>query len=118
MDAATLYRTHAAEVHRFARYLTGDAALADDLTAEAFVRLWTAPGRITGSVKAYLLRAMSYRICGRCTRREKPPRTRRSLSRSFCAAIRSLLPCSDALGVLVLQWSRRCYPRRPWSAKP
>jgi RNA polymerase sigma-70 factor (ECF subfamily) len=55
MDAATLYRTHAAEVHRFARYLSGDAALADDLTSEAFVRLWTAPGRINGSVKAYLL---------------------------------------------------------------
>src|SRR5262249_46469261 len=47
---------YARDVHRFALYLSGDPALADDITAESFVRLWTAPGEIrTSTVKSYLL---------------------------------------------------------------
>ena len=42
-------------MHRFAVALTGDQALADDLTADAFVRLWTAPGEIRmPTIRAYL----------------------------------------------------------------
>ena len=42
-------------MHRFAVALTGDRALADDLTADAFVRLWTASGDIRlPTVRAYL----------------------------------------------------------------
>jgi RNA polymerase sigma-70 factor, ECF subfamily len=54
-DAHRIYEDHAAAVHRFAVSLTGDRALADDLTAEAFVRLWTAPGEIRlQTIRAYL----------------------------------------------------------------
>jgi len=54
-DFHDIYERHARDVHRFALYLSGDPALADDLTAEAFVRLWTAPGEIRAStVKSYL----------------------------------------------------------------
>jgi hypothetical protein len=43
-------------VHRFALFLTGDAARADDLTADTFVRAWRARDRIQhATVKAYLL---------------------------------------------------------------
>jgi RNA polymerase sigma-70 factor, ECF subfamily len=38
-----LYRKHAPEVFRFALYLCGDHAEAEDLTSETFVRVWTAP---------------------------------------------------------------------------
>jgi RNA polymerase sigma-70 factor (ECF subfamily) len=50
-----LYRRHAADVYRFALHLSGDRALADDITSEAFVRARTspAPGRLS-TVKAYL----------------------------------------------------------------
>jgi RNA polymerase sigma-70 factor (ECF subfamily) len=42
-------------VHRFALFLCGDASLADDITSEAFVRAWTARGKIReATVKAYL----------------------------------------------------------------
>jgi DNA-directed RNA polymerase specialized sigma24 family protein len=41
VDLAVLYREHARDVHRFALYLSGDPALADDLVSEAFVRVWT-----------------------------------------------------------------------------
>ncbi len=54
-DFARLYREHAADVHRFAVYLTGDPPLADDLASEAFVRVWTARERVElTTVRGYL----------------------------------------------------------------
>ena len=56
IDFHTVYERHAADLHRFALYLTGNPALADDLVADAFVRLWTASGKIrTDTVRAYLI---------------------------------------------------------------
>jgi RNA polymerase sigma-70 factor (ECF subfamily) len=55
MDFHSLYEQYSADVHRFALYLCGDSALADDLTSEAFVRVWTAPGEIRlPTIKAFL----------------------------------------------------------------
>lgn len=55
-DLEALYSRHHADVMRFALFLTGDPARADDLTSETFVRAWTARDRITPvSVRAYLL---------------------------------------------------------------
>jgi RNA polymerase sigma-70 factor (ECF subfamily) len=55
VDFASLYRDHAADVHRFAVYLSGDPALADDLVSEAFVRAWTARDRVElSTVRGYL----------------------------------------------------------------
>lgn len=55
VDFTGLYEQHAAHVHRFALYLSGDPALADDLTSEAFVRAWTARERVElSTVRAYL----------------------------------------------------------------
>ncbi len=55
VDFTGLYEQHAAHVHRFALYLSGDSALADDLTSEAFVRVWTARDRVElSTVRAYL----------------------------------------------------------------
>ncbi len=57
-DATTfdvLYRRHAADVFRFALYLSGRRAEAEDITAETFVRAWTAaePMRMS-TVQGYL----------------------------------------------------------------
>jgi RNA polymerase sigma-70 factor (ECF subfamily) len=50
-----LYERHAPRVRRFLLFLSGDEALADELTSETFVRAWTAFGRIRQeTVKAYL----------------------------------------------------------------
>jgi RNA polymerase sigma-70 factor, ECF subfamily len=50
-----IYQRHAADVFRYALFLSGSRAEAEDITSETFVRLWTAPGDIrTASVKAYL----------------------------------------------------------------
>jgi len=51
-----LYQRHSGDVYRFALYLSGDPNLAEDITAESFLRVWqsAAPVRL-GSVKAYLL---------------------------------------------------------------
>jgi RNA polymerase sigma-70 factor (ECF subfamily) len=50
-----VYQRHAIDVYRYALLLSGDRAEAEDITADAFVRLWTAPGEIRlGTVKAYL----------------------------------------------------------------
>jgi RNA polymerase sigma-70 factor (ECF subfamily) len=50
-----LYRKHAADVFRFALYLSGNRAEAEDITSETFVRAWTAPKPIRmATVKGYL----------------------------------------------------------------
>ena len=55
MDFHSLYQGYAPHVHRFALFLCGDHALADDITSETFVRAWTARGKIReATVKAYL----------------------------------------------------------------
>lgn len=54
-DFTALYRKHAPDVFRFALYLSGDRGEAEDITAETFVRVWTAPDRIEMvTVKGYL----------------------------------------------------------------
>ena len=55
MDFSTLYRAYARDVHRFALFLSGDAALADDIVSETFMRMWNARARVElTTVKAYL----------------------------------------------------------------
>ena len=55
LDLDDLYSRYAADVRRFAVYLTGDVALADDITSETFLRAWSSVGRIReATVKAYL----------------------------------------------------------------
>jgi RNA polymerase sigma-70 factor (ECF subfamily) len=55
-DFAAFYERYARDVYRFSLYLSGDFALAEDLTAETFARAWVARERIrVGTVKAYLL---------------------------------------------------------------
>jgi RNA polymerase sigma-70 factor (ECF subfamily) len=50
-----IYERYARDVHRFALYLSGNAALAEDITSETFVRLWASEEKIrTLTVKAYL----------------------------------------------------------------
>lgn len=50
----SLYAQYAQDVYRFALHLSGDMVTAEDLTAETFVRLWTARDVSVATVKAYL----------------------------------------------------------------
>jgi len=57
MDALTwLYSHYSEDVYRFLLYLSGDQALAEDITSEVFIRVWDAPEptRIA-TARAYLL---------------------------------------------------------------
>src|SRR4249920_1436977 len=55
IDFTTLYRGHAPDLRRFAIFLSGDAALADDLVSEAFVRVWGARDRVElTTIRGYL----------------------------------------------------------------
>jgi RNA polymerase sigma-70 factor (ECF subfamily) len=52
---AQLYHAHSADLYRFALFLSGDPAVADDLVAETFVRLWNARARVDlATVRGYL----------------------------------------------------------------
>jgi RNA polymerase sigma-70 factor, ECF subfamily len=54
-DFESLYKSYAPQVRRFVLFLCGDAALADDITSETFVRAWIGQGKIReATVKAYL----------------------------------------------------------------
>jgi RNA polymerase sigma-70 factor (ECF subfamily) len=56
MEFRELYERYYPDVFRFALFLTGDVARAEDLTADTFVRAWTARDRIRQeTVRAYLL---------------------------------------------------------------
>jgi len=51
----SLYQRYAQDVYRFALYLCGNPAYAEELATEAFARAWAAPGDVReGTVKAYL----------------------------------------------------------------
>ena len=51
-----IYESYARDVYRFALYLSGDPALADDITSETFIRVWSSPEPVRlATVKAYLL---------------------------------------------------------------
>jgi RNA polymerase sigma-70 factor, ECF subfamily len=55
MDFVSLYQKYAPAVRRFALYLSGDPALADDITSDTFLRAWVAQGKIREpTVKSYL----------------------------------------------------------------
>ena len=50
-----LYESYAADVYRFAYWLSGDGADAEDITSETFIRAWVKHSSIrTGTLKAYL----------------------------------------------------------------
>jgi RNA polymerase sigma-70 factor, ECF subfamily len=55
-DFDALYREYAPRVYRFALSLSGDRAVAEDVTSETFVRVWTARDRLDlSTVLGYLL---------------------------------------------------------------
>ena len=55
MDFQSLYEKYAPALRRFALFLCADRALADDITSETFLRVWSARGRIRElTVKSYL----------------------------------------------------------------
>jgi hypothetical protein len=55
VDFGSLYERHSGDVLRFALYLTGERAEAEDVTSETFARAWTVREEIrVGTVKAYL----------------------------------------------------------------
>jgi RNA polymerase sigma factor (sigma-70 family) len=54
-DFSSLYERYAADVFRFALYLSGNRGDAEDITSETFVRAWTAQDSIEmETVKGYL----------------------------------------------------------------
>jgi RNA polymerase sigma-70 factor (ECF subfamily) len=56
MDFAGVYQRYGRDVFRFALYLSGNYAEAQDIAAETFARAWVARDQIrVGTVKAYLL---------------------------------------------------------------
>lgn len=54
-DFEALYARYARDVYRFALYLSGNSAQAEDIASETFVRIWTVRDTVrTASVRAYL----------------------------------------------------------------
>jgi RNA polymerase sigma-70 factor (ECF subfamily) len=79
MDFSEIYERYARDVHRFSLYLSGNYALAEDLTAETFVRALCAPPDLhVDTMKAYLLAIA------------------RNLHRDFVSHNRRLTPINEA----------------------
>jgi RNA polymerase sigma-70 factor, ECF subfamily len=72
MDLHELYSRYAADVRRFALYLCGDEALADDITSETFLRAWSSTSPIReATVKAYLFTIVRHLYLNELTRRSR-----------------------------------------------
>ncbi len=55
IEFEALYERHAGAVFRFAMSLSGDRAMAEDITSETFIRVWTARERVdVSTVAGYL----------------------------------------------------------------
>ncbi len=55
VDFGGLYETYARGIYRFALFLSGNPAQAEDIVSETFIRLWNARSRVDlTTVKAYL----------------------------------------------------------------
>lgn len=70
-----LYEHYAPIVYRYALFLCGDRALAEDITSETFVRIWSSTGSIRGeTLKAYLFTIARnlHRDWWRRSRRQQP----------------------------------------------
>jgi RNA polymerase sigma-70 factor (ECF subfamily) len=62
-----LYERYAVDVYRFSLFLCGNRSDAEDITADTFVRVWTAPGDIhLETVKAYLFTIARHLYIDRC----------------------------------------------------
>ena len=77
MDLEELYRLYHPQVYRFAYYLAGRRAEAEDITAETFVRLWGARDNLRlPTVRAYLFAIARHLYLDgrrRCRRDEELP---------------------------------------------
>ena len=63
MDFGAIYERYAADVLRFALYLSGNRADAEEIAAETFVRAWAATEEIrVETIKAYLF-SIARRLC-------------------------------------------------------
>lgn len=55
LNFQNLYESYAADVYRFAYWLAGDTAEAEDITSETFIRAWVRRSTVrTETLKAYL----------------------------------------------------------------
>lgn len=115
MTFEELYRGHYADVHRFALYLAGDFAEAEDIASETFVRAWAADAPL----KARTLRAYLFSVARNLHRRghrrsrrlaaieapDEPPGLERELAgRSELAAMLArlqILPEADRAALLM-----------------
>jgi RNA polymerase sigma-70 factor (ECF subfamily) len=69
-----LYKEHGRDVYRFAVYLCGDPQWAEDLTSDAFLRVWTSPIPVRmPTVKSYLLTIVRNLIAEESHRRARRP---------------------------------------------
>jgi RNA polymerase sigma-70 factor (ECF subfamily) len=74
MDFSGIYERYARDVHHFALYLSGNHALAEDLTTETFVRAFCGPADVrVDTVKAYLF-AIARNLYRDSARRENKQR--------------------------------------------
>ena len=100
---ADLYQSYARDVYRFALYLTGDPSLADDVTSETFIRIWSSPEPVRlATVKAYLLTIA--RNLPRDVDRHLPPTVRPRPNAE-------LRPRIDVLGKPICNGARHCTER-------
>ncbi len=99
LDFTELYNRYSGDVFRYARYLTGSREVAEEVTAETFLRAWTVQDNLrVATAKGYLIAVArnlvrdGYRrgrreveLAGEVAAREAQPETRRYLDQTLAA---------------------------------
>lgn len=98
-----LYRNHAREVYRFALYLSGDPALAEDIVSETFLRVWDSSAAIrVETVRGYLFTIARnvFRHDLRRSRKQSPLEDTRGLASTVLQELESKESLRDTLAAL------------------
>ena len=100
---ADLYRTHAGDVYRFALYLSGDPALAEDIVSETFLRIWDSATVVRReTVRGYLFTIARNLFLHdlRRTRRQEPLEDSHAVSATAVRELASKEDLADTLAAL------------------
>jgi RNA polymerase sigma-70 factor, ECF subfamily len=100
---ADLYRNHARAVYRFALYLSGDSALAEDIVSETFLRVWDSTVTVRmDTVRGYLFAIARNLFLHelRRKRRQSPLEDRYSIAATAASEVESREDLRDTLAAL------------------
>jgi RNA polymerase sigma-70 factor (ECF subfamily) len=112
IDFTELYNRYSGDVFRYVRYLTGNREVAEEVTAETFLRAWTVQDNLrVATSKGYLIAAARNLV------RDEYRRGRREVELDGEVAARDAQPETPGTGPARALQKRECSEKDAWQVK-